>query len=120
MIKSITKTQENNQLKVEVECFVREFASKEIILLTTDKLIDILLKDNIIIEKTIQEPTIKVGNSNVKKVSTRGVWLFQVAKENKIENSQPKKPKQTRARKKPTTPSDSIRKRMSNLATKKD
>ena len=118
MIKSMTKTQEERQLKVEVECSVREFASKEIILLTTDKLIDILSRENIIIEKTIQEPTAKVGNSNIKKVTTRGVWVFQIAEEDKIEDKKPKQ-KQTRTRKKPAS-TNSIRKRMSNLSTKKD
>ena len=133
MIKNIKKTRKENEMVVEVECYIRKFASHEILLLTTDKIIDILLKDNIVVTKTIKEPRVKVGNSNVKKVTNKGTWIFEI-EENKSEKKAttkktptkktPTKKAPTRVKKSTTntkkSETSSIRQRMSRIATKKD
>ena len=123
MIKEINKKTNNRELSVEIVCKVREYAKTPITILTTEKVIDILTKDGYTIIETLKSPKVKVGNSNIKKTSTSGTWVFLLKEE---EDEKPKPtPKRTRtkttkptARKKQT--STSIRKRISKLATKED
>ena len=134
MIKKINKTQEGDTLTVEVECAIREFAVHPIKILTTEQLTDILNKDyeNLVLVKSPQK---KIGNTNRKKITHRGTWIFRITeqenkKEKPAQNEQKKKPTR-RTKPKATTEkktqsqrsrkqTSSIRGRMSRLATKKD
>jgi|TARA_B100001094_G_scaffold66086_1_gene62193 hypothetical protein len=110
MIQSIEKKVIGEKLEVKVVCNVRRYSKNPVILLTTDKLIDILNKEYKIAE-VIEEPLVKVGNSNIKKVSHTGQWVFRLEKK--------KQARKTATRKKqPQTPQDekpSIRNRISKL-----
>jgi len=105
MISSINKNVENNTLTVEVTCKIRNFASHPIKILTTNDIIDIL-KNDYKINKTLQEPKHKVGNTKRQKIQQIGKWVFELEKE----QQQEKRKRTTRTKK------TSIRSRMSKLA----
>lgn len=116
MIEKIEETLSGNTLTVSVVCSVRKFAVHPIKLLTTEKLIDII-NDKYTNITLIKSPNHPVGNTNRKKISNVGTWIFEAKlKEEKIE-----KPK-TRSTKKPKQPktTSSIRGRISKLATTKE
>jgi hypothetical protein len=118
MITNITKEENGTELKVEVTCAVRKFASWPIKRLTTEDLSDILKEDHKILD-VVSEPNHKVGNSKRGKMKLTGTWVFSIEAENKTS-----KPKTTRTRsKKKETSSEttekktrSIRDRMSSLS----
>ena len=108
MMSKITKETTDNRLFVEVSCHRREFASHEIKLLTTDKILDILSKEYKII-KTIKEPAHKVGNSISQRIKLTGQWVFELEQEKK------RKPR-TRKKQTENPTSPGIRSRMSKIA----
>ena len=113
MIKNIKEVfyDSDNKLVVEVECYVRKFATNPIFLLTTEQVIG-RISSKYDIVSTIKTPSKIVANTNRNKMSCTGTWVFEASKkEEKIE-----KPKKTRSRKTTT----SIRNRMSKLASKED
>tara|TARA_Y100000114_G_C11637052_1_gene267317 strand:+ start:69 stop:437 length:369 start_codon:yes stop_codon:yes gene_type:complete len=116
MIESIEKIKKNNTLEVIVTCHIRQYAKNPISLLTTEKLIDILNKEYKISE-TLEEPINKIGNSNVKKVSNIGRWLFKLDTKTRRKPTNKKKTNSTQPASKDAT--SSIRSRISNIANKK-
>ena len=116
MIEKIEKIQKNKNLEVTVTCSIRRYAKNPITFLTTEMLIDILNKEYKI-SKTIEEPLMQVGNSNVKKVRNVGKWVFELE-----ESTKAKKPSTQRATKKTQQrkASGSIRSRMAKIANKKE
>ena len=98
MIKEINKKTNNRELSVEIVCSARKYAKTPITILTTEKVIDILTKDGYTIVETLKSPKVKVGNSNIKKTSTSGTWVF-LLKEEEDEKPKPKPtPKRTRTK----------------------
>ena len=116
MITNIDRKIENGHLIVEVTCAPRKFANKQIKLLTTNNLIDILIKKHKInVKETIEEPSHEVGNTTRRNIKSNGRWVFSID----IEKEQ--KPKAARTKKTATKSprkKSSIRTRMSALKDK--
>lgn len=115
---TINKNVDDKTLTVEVVFSIRKFASHQIKVLTTNELIDILVKEHKFdILKTIKQPSHRVGNSRRQKIKPSGLWVFEIALEQE-------KPKPKRTRKTPKKPAlktnpSKIRDRMSTLAKNK-
>jgi hypothetical protein len=113
MIQSIEKKVLEDKLEVKVVCNIRKYSKNPIKLLTTTDLLDILNKEYKIAE-TLEEPSYKVGNLNVKKVSNVGKWIFRLEK--KPNTRLPKK--KTIEVPQKEKPGKSIRNRISAIANK--
>ena len=99
MIKDISSTRDGDLITVNVECSIREYASYPIKVLTTSEVISIIEKEyNITIEKVVEEPKTKVGNSNIKKITNCGIWRLQAKKRRQVKRN-------TRTQKKTTSTS---------------
>lgn len=115
---NINKNLDNKTLTVEVVFSVREFASHQIKVLTTNELIDILIKEHKFnISKIIKEPSHRVGNSRRQKIKPSGLWVFEIIQEQ--ENPKPKTTKKTTKKPAQRTEPGKIRNRMSTLARTK-
>tara|TARA_B100000963_G_scaffold94853_1_gene81683 strand:+ start:1386 stop:1757 length:372 start_codon:yes stop_codon:yes gene_type:complete len=123
MIQSIEEDLCDSKLTVKVTCNLKKYASNPIKVLTTEQVIDKISHKykNIVL---ISSPSTTVGNTNRRKMSNTGTWIFEVKqeKEEKIE-----KPKTSRTKKttptqksKQSTTKTSIRGRISKLATKEN
>ena len=123
MIESMKTNVEGDKLTVYVTCSIREFAVHPIKELTTEELID-KLKEEYDIQGILEFPKKRIGNTNRRKMSNSGTWIFTIKKESKVEKSKPKRTRKTQTTKpkpKPkTTTNSSIRNRISKLATKEN
>ena len=114
MIQNIEKKITGDKLEVRVTCHIKRYVKNPIILLTTDSLIAILSKEHKILE-TLEEPSYKVGNLNMKKVNNIGEWTFRLEK-NQNRPAPVKKKTNTNVPKNKSAPS--IRSRISSIAKK--
>ena len=122
MIRNIEETIDGETLTVKVTCHIRKFAIHQINILTTEQVIDNLKEKHKILE-VIKSPSKVIGNSKRRKMSNCGTWVFKIQqKEEKIEKAKPKRPRKaaTTPKTKQTSSKNSIRGRMSKLASKKD
>jgi outer membrane biosynthesis protein TonB len=133
MIKEIKTKKEGNRLIVNVICNIRKFAVHPIRVLTTDEVISKIKSEYKILE-VLSTPNRPVGNTNRKKMSNFGTWVFELLEkeEEKLEEPKPKtrrKPKpqpepqpepELTPNKKPSRTKRSIRGRLSDIANKKD
>ena len=118
MIESMKTNIEGDKLTVHVTCSIREFAVHPIKELTTEELID-KLKEEYNIQGILESPKKRIGNTNRRKMSNSGTWIFTIKKESKVEK--PKKTRKSQTTTKPkTTNTTSIRNRISKLATKEN
>ena len=97
MIESMKTNVEGNRLTVYVVCSIRKFAVHPIKELTTEDLID-KLKEQYDIQNILESPKKRIGNTNRRKMSNSGTWIFTIKEESKVE-----KPKTKRTRKSQTT-----------------
>jgi outer membrane biosynthesis protein TonB len=131
MIKEIKTKKEGNRLIVNVICNIRKFAVHPIRVLTTDEVISKIKSEYKILE-VLSTPNRPVANTNRKKMSNSGIWVFELLEEEeeKLEEPKPKtrrKPQpqpqpepELAPKKKPPRTKRSIRGRLSDIANKKD
>ena len=121
MIEEIEEILVDDKLTISVVCRLRKFATHPIKLLTTKDIYDKVSNKykNIVL---VSSPSFPVGNTNRRKISNKGTWVFKVQQEEqKIE-----KPKKTRSTtkttktKQQTTKQTSIRSRISKIASAKE
>ena len=123
MIQSIEEDLCDSKLTVKVTCNLKKYASNPIKVLTTEQVIDKISHKykNIVL---ISSPSTTVGNTNRRKMSNTGTWIFEVKqeKEEKIEKPKTSRTKKTTPTQKPkqSTTKTSIRGRISKLATKEN
>ncbi len=122
MINTIEENLTGKTLTVIVTCEVRKMAAHPIKVLTIEEIVDKISHKykNI---KLISSPSMPVGNTNGRKMSNIGTWVFEVERE---EEEEVEKPKTRRTRKSASTKEPkqttnaSIRGRISKLANKED
>ena len=121
MIEKITTNKNGDKLTVEVTCKIRKFAIHAIKELTTEQVID-KISEEYTIKEILQVPKKTIGNTNRKKMSNFGTWIFKIKEDTNAEKPKTKRTRKPRQSKEPekSPTSSSIRGRMSKLANKKD